>query len=75
MIKRIMLLVAVAASTLFMTSGPALAQGCEDFGDAISNFAQRNQGQSVAIDEFGNLNPPFGGANQSIHGGQALLCD
>ena len=75
MFKRMMLLLAVASSMLFMTTGPAVAQSCEDFGEAISNFAQQNQGQSVAIDEFGNLNPPFGGVNQSIHRGQAALCD
>jgi hypothetical protein len=78
-VRRILFLAAVAAMLLALTAAPALAKardtGCADFGEAISNFAQQNQGQSVAIDRFGNLKPPKGGVDQNIHRGQARFCD
>ncbi len=78
--RRILLLAAVAALLLALTATPALAKakdtGCKDFGQAISNFAQQNQGQSVALDRNGNLNPPGkGGVAKRIHFGQTILCD
>jgi hypothetical protein len=74
LIKRIMLLVAVAAVMVLTLSGLAFAQGCADFGEGISNFARDDEGQPGQHVGVG-FNPPFLGVDGSVHEAQDAVCE